>query len=365
MAKIAPPDPAGTQTRTRYALVPRDVYDDDTLSDAAVRLFCVLDGRVTGKGSQQIRQDTIAEQLRWSRRKVQRALGELVAAGYITTKATARSSRLAVHNPVRQSKKARTKPDRVVPSTGNQAGTTGTSAADASNLAPHNPSSVKSGAADASNLAPLYRNTSLRNTDMTAQPPPWAASAPSITAETRGTMAAQGGMPDADGPEITPDRVLVDYVTEIWRATGHNLDRNRRTDPLLTRIHQHGIGPQDAARLAAEQLSANAGKVRNPAGFLVSVVLPGIANQILTAPPAPKPTPIPPPVAEIAKARTCMHGAEIGRCAICRSYERKTPFPEQTTRKEQTPAEHLAGCTNPGRCTCAMDRAVQALAVTV
>lgn len=307
MSKIAPPEGTGIETGSRYAVVPRSIYDDHRLSDAAVRLYCALDGRVTVKASQQIRQDTLAEQLGWSVRKVQRALGELAGAGYITTKATARSSRLSVNNPARVSRGSRA----------DRRGTAGNREPATTNLAEQTECYDKSGGADTTNLAELYINTSLRNTYMTAQPPPEAASVPIITAEKRGTMAAPSGMP-ADGPEIMPARVLVDYLTEIWRKTGHHLDRNHLTEGVLTRIHQQGGNPQDTARAAAHQLAAKGDRVRNPAGYLVRVVLPGIADQTLTAPPAPKPTPTPPPVTDITTAARCDHGAEIGRCALCR-----------------------------------------------
>ena len=307
MTKIAPPVGTGIETGSRYAVVPRSIYDDHQLTDAAVRLYCVLDGRVTVKASQQIRQDTLAEQLGWSVRKVQRALGELSAAGYITTKATARSSRLSVNNPARVSRGTRAA----------RRGTAGNGEPDTTNLAEQTECYDKSDVADTTNLAELYINTSSRNTYMAAPPPPEAASVPIITAEKHGTMAAQSGM-HADGPEIMPDRVLVDYLTAIWRKTGHHLDRNHLTEGVLTRIHQQGGNPQDTARAAAHQLAAKGDRVRNPAGYLVRVVLPGIADQTLTAPPAPKPTPTPPPVAAITTATRCDHGAELGRCALCR-----------------------------------------------
>jgi len=319
MPKVAPAAGTGTQTASTYAVVPRAVLDDQSLSDAAVRLFAVLDARVTTKASQQIRQDTLAEQLGWSRSKVQRALGHLVTAGYVTVQHTARSSRVSVTNA------SRVRKDRAAARNGTR-GTVGTTSGDASNLKPHTPSSVKSEAADASNLKPLYRNTSLRNTNMTAQPRAARASVPIISEPKPDWLPDQSGSPDPktktmpadDAPEIMPDRVLVDYLTAIWRSTGHHLDRNHLTEGVLTRIHQHGTSAQETAARAAEQLAAKGSAVRNPAGYLVRVVLPAIADQTLTAPPAPKPTPTPPAVAEIAKAARCEHGAEIGRCALCR-----------------------------------------------
>ena len=322
MTKVAPRAKARTETAATYAVVPRAVLDNQSLSDAAVRLFAVLDARVTTKASQQIRQDTLAEQLGWSRSKVQRALGHLVTAGYVTVQHTARSSRVSVTNASRVSKR-RGSQSKEPP---------GTTSGDASNLTPHTPSSVKSAAADASNLTPLYRNTSLRNTDMTAQPRAARASVPIITEPKPDWLPDQSGSPDPkaqtmpadDGPEIMPDRVLVDYLTAIWRSTGHHLDRNHLTEGVLTRIHQHGTSAQETAARAAEQLAAKGSAVRNPAGYLVRVVLPAIADQTLTAPPAPKPTPTPPAVAEIAKAARCEHGAEIGRCALCRQAKAAT-----------------------------------------
>lgn len=321
MSKVAPSTRAGTETATRYAVVPRAVLDDRSLSDAAVRLFAVLDARVTTKSSQQIRQDTLAEQLGWSRSKVQRTLGHLVAAGYVTVQHTARSSRVSVSNPARVSKR-----------TGSQhrepAGTTNGAA---SNLMQHTPSSVKSDAADASNLTPLYRNTSLRNTSIPAQPRALTRAGVPIISETKPEwVAEQSPEPaaqdmNADAAEIMQAPVLLDYLTEIWRTTGHHLDRNHLTEGVLTRIHQHGTSAQDTARAAAEMLAAKGSKVTNPAGYLVAVVLPAIANQTLTAAPAPTPTPTPPPVVEVTTAPRCDHGAEVGRCALCRLEQSQRP----------------------------------------
>lgn len=329
MTKIAPDVGTGIETGSRYAVVPRSVYDDHRLSDAAVRLYCALDGRVTVKASQQIRQDTLAEQLGWSVRKVQRALGELAAAGYITTKATARSSRVSVVNPARVTRGTRS----------GHRGTPGNREPATTNLAEQTECYDKSGGAATTNLAELYISTSLSNTGMTAQPPPWAASAPIITDE------KPKSMPAADAPEIMPDRVLVDYLTEIWRKTGHHIDRNHLTEGVLTRIHQQGGNPQDTARAAAHQLAAKGDRVRNPAGYLVRVVLPGIADQSLTAPPAPKPTPTPPPVAEITTAARCDHGAELGRCALCRT--------DSKTKSTKPSCHHYNTPLPDGRCpTC-------------
>ena len=324
MSKVAPAAGSGTQTASTYAVVPRAVLDDLSLSDAAVRLFAVLDARVTTKASQQIRQDTLAEQLGWSVRKVQRALGDLVAAGHVSVKHTARSSRVSVTNG------ARVKKDRAAAGSGTRgtAARMGTGArsghsghsGDTTNLSQHTPSDDKSVAGDTTNLTDLYRSTSLRNTDTTAQPRALTrAGVPIITEPEREPREPKTqNMPADDGPDIMPDRVLVDYLTEIWKVTGHHLDRNHLTEGVLTRIHQHGTSAQETARVAAAQLAAQGTKVRNPAGFLVKVVLPGIADQTLTAPPAPKPTPTPKPLSEITSAARCEHGAEIGRCALCR-----------------------------------------------
>jgi len=170
---------------------------------------------------------------------------------------------------------------------------------------------------------------------MSAQPRAARASVPIISETKPDWLPDQSGSPDPkaqtmpadDGPEIMQDRVLVDYLTAIWRSTGHHLDRNHLTEGVLTRIHQHGTSAQETAARAAEQLAAKGSAVRNPAGYLVRVVLPAIADQTLTAPPAPKPTPTPPAVAEIAKAARCEHGAEIGRCALCR--QEKAPRVER------------------------------------
>ena len=328
MTKVAPRAKARTETAATYAVMPRRVLDDRDLSDAAVRLFAVLDARVTTKASQQIRQDTLAEQLGWSVRKVQRALSDLVAAGHVSVQHTARSSRVSVTNP------ARVKKGRATAHSGTDGALSGQSG-QASNLTQHTPSSVKSDAADTSNLTQQYRSTSLRNTDMSAQPRAARASVPIISETKPDWLPDQSGSPDPkaqtmpadDGPEIMQDRVLVDYLTAIWRSTGHHLDRNHLTEGVLTRIHQHGTSAQETAARAAEQLAAKGSAVRNPAGYLVRVVLPAIADQTLTAPPAPKPTPTPPAVAEIAKAARCEHGAEIGRCALCR--QEKAPRVER------------------------------------
>ena len=311
MSKVSKPDGQDLETRAPYSVLPRSVYDDQRLSDAAVRVFCVLDGRITVKSSQRLKHETIADQLGWSVSKVRRALRELVAAGHVTQKHTGRSSFYAVVNPCRESRR----------STRDAHGTArdgGSKLRERSDLTTQDPRAVGSEHSVWSDLNTPQIITSLENTSMTAAQPREARQAqPIITAtQTAAGPAAENGR---RAPEIMPAADLGQYLTEIHRETGIHVDLNKLTEPNLRRIHAHGIAPQELAKMAAAQLAAADVRIKNPAGFLAKTILQSIAdNRLNPLPQAEKPTPTPPQLIDQITAKRCDHGEVLGRCALCR-----------------------------------------------
>lgn len=302
MTKVAPRAEVGANMPTRYAIVPRCVLEDQALTDAAVRLYGILDARVGKHRSQQIRQDTLATDLGWSVSKVQRSLAELESAGLVAVQRTPRSSRYAVTNPARVR--------------GTTSGTARHASSDSANLTEQPEWSVSPEVSDTSDLTEPLSSTSLRNTYMGGTPPRLsAASVPSSNAVDGARIthgSADRGMND-DAADIQRTNT---YLAAITAATGIHLDANHLTVASIKKIHQHGLTAEDTARLAAAQLGSARGTIRNPSGFLVRVVLPHIAENRLNQPP--RPTPAPPALHEISEAERCGHGEISGRCALCR-----------------------------------------------
>jgi hypothetical protein len=287
MTNVAPPPDDGAPDPTRFAVVPVSVLEDTRLSDAATRLYAVLDGRITAKGSQRVRQDTLAGQLGWSRSKVQRITGELARAGYIEIRRTSRSSRIVLSNPVRTGK-----PDTMQPDS------------DAANLTPQDARSVKSDAADASNLTPRQINKSLRiknNNNAAAEPSRSSAPASASAAEK-----------------------IQDYLDAIHRATGCKVDATKTTQRNIAAIRSQGLTAADMAALVVAYLAVAGDGVHSPAGFIAGHVLPDLAagnkpSQVASDAPTPTPTAF----AELQNATPCEHGEPRGpdACALCRNGE--------------------------------------------
>ena len=108
------------------------------------------------------------------------------------------------------------------------------------------------------------------------------------------------------------------YLDEINAATGAKLRPSPQLRELVDKIAARGILPDEAALTAAAWLAVKGGKIRTPEGFLAAVALPSMAEgQELDVEPA-KPTPTPPAYRELTAQPRCEHGAEQGRCALCR-----------------------------------------------
>lgn len=335
MAKVAPTSRQNAPA-TRYALVPLDLLRDPGLSDAAKLLYAELDGRVTSKERQQVRQDTVAVNLGWSLRKVQRASAQLVKAGHITVQRTRASSVYSVVNPVRK------------PSTGHPRDTAG----HLGHLGRHAEKPPVSGVPDSGNTSPIpaisggshlgndtsgvpdttpaagtYRNTSYINN-----------SRQEAVYQTRSARGYTANSTTAAAVNYCNETVE-SYLQAITEATGHTIEANRATRPLIERIQSAGISAQDTAHLVNASLAAGNGSVTNPPGFIVKVVLPELAGNPCREPsPTPSPTPTPPSLAEIQTATPCKHGEIRGQsgCALCRTQppaSPPTPPPGQPVKK--------------------------------
>lgn len=276
-----------------YALIPVSVVQNPAISDAAVRLYAALDGRITSAESARIRQDTLAADLGWSRSKVQRTLGELVAAELVESKRTSRSSRMAVRNPVRRS--------------------VDSGSSDASSVTQQRERCVIRDAADASDLTPPQINISLiSNQQQSAEPAP--------------ATPTPAGLADEKPP--TTDSKIRDYLEAVADACGAELAATRTVQKLLGKVKGRGITPRDLGALVAAAAAVEQDKVRDMPAWIVGYVLPAIAaGEMTETPAASRPTPTPPTAAELATATRCTHGEIDGRCPLCR--RRLQPLREQ------------------------------------
>jgi hypothetical protein len=309
------PTPDGGRTSPRFAVMPLEILRDPGLSDAAKLLYAELDGRVTSKGIQQIRQDTVAANLGWSLRKVQRASAELSKAGHITVRRTRASSLYSVTNTARNRPAGRSRDTRdttLVP-------------------AIHDGSSVEndtSGGPDTTPVAGTYRNTNLRN-----------KSKQEAVYQTRSARGYTANSTTTAAPVIQSGEAVENYLQAISETTGIEIEANRATRPLIDRIKSAGLSATDAAQLVAAQLSASTGERTNPAGFIVKVILPGLVETPVREPSPMPSTPTPPTMAEIRAAEPCEHGEPRGAkgCPLCR----RTSAPSApVTAANKTPEPH-------------------------
>lgn len=318
MSTIAPHPGSGANKPTLYAIVPRDVLENRALTDAAVRLYGVLDSRVGKYKDQQIRRDTLAADLGWSVSKVSRTLTELESAGLVSARRTPRSSRYAVANTARPGKRG-------------SLGIGDSDSSDVSNLTQQSECCVKSDSSDVSNLTRLLSITSLSNTSMAGSPaaPERGGGDPSISGyeKTRNDHGSPRIAESGQRPEMNDDAAAIqkqtnNYLAAITAKTGIHLDANRLTAAAITTIHRHGLTAEETAGLVAQQLRAARGTIRNPGGFIVRVCLPHIAENRIN--PEPEETRTPPPWATVTTADRCDHGEIAGRCALCRQAKQPT-----------------------------------------
>lgn len=268
--KLAPEVKTATHN-TGYSLVPMDVLRDRSLSDAAKVLYAVLDGRVTGKGSQRILEATLAEDTGWSVAKVRRVLAQLVAAGYVRTKRTGRSNGYRV-----------------------------------ANVARDNVRSLSSARSDRSDLSGLQINSSR---SLTTTAPTTEQPQPTVPASTASPVAAG---------------VIDDYRKAVSSAAGLRLGLNSKVRQALEQIAAQGVSADELGVLTSAYLAAHEGTIHSTGSFIAGYVLPAIAegnrpehkSELGTQ----TPTPQPPSVREILEAEPCAHGDLRGPsgCALCR-----------------------------------------------
>lgn len=347
MSKIAPLPGSGANKPTLYAIVPRSVLEDRALTDAAVRLYGVLDSRVGKYKDQQIRRDTLAADLGWSVSKVTRSLAELETAGLVAVKRTPRSSRYAVVNPAR----SRSRESGIARGS---RGSAESDSSDVSNLTQQSEWCVNSDPSDVSNLTRLLSITSLSNTSMAGSPaaPERGGGDPSISGDekTGNDREMAGNGETSQRPEMNDDAAAIkkrtnNYLAAITAKTRIHLDANHLTAAAITTIHRHGLTAEETAGLVAQQLRAARGTIRNPAGFIVKYCLPHIAENRINA--EPEETKTPPAWAVVTTADRCDHGEIAGRCALCRQAKQQQPTGK--TRK----CGHYVTINAEGKCpTC-------------
>jgi len=94
-ARVSPSTP------TYFAMAPRSIITDQTISAQAFRLWALLDSRQGQHAQNQVRQSVLATDLGLHPRTVKRLVAELVNAGYLTVRQTKGTAFSVIHNPAR------------------------------------------------------------------------------------------------------------------------------------------------------------------------------------------------------------------------------------------------------------------------
>lgn len=327
-----------------YAIAPNAVIRDTRLSPTARLLYVLLDGRRADK-SRGIRVSvaTLAADLGCADATVRRAAGELETAGWLARRRTGRTSSWSLDNPVRSGRKGATIEAALdLPQPALDEGREGRDHGD------QRARSLTGGGSDRSQVSGLqsitrekYNNTADlvpapasggHGGDESQRGPGHETSDQQPSSSTRASArtgqpaqtAGPTGQPGSDrktakaGAAPVPGDVAAVYLAEINAATGAKLVPNRLTRELMRKIAAKGIPAPEAALTAAAWLAVKGDAVTSPEGFLVAIALPSMANgqELDTSPP--KPTPTPPAYRELVAQELCDHGAEMGRCALCR-----------------------------------------------
>lgn len=327
-----------------YAIAPNAVIRDTRLSPTARLLYVLLDGRRADK-SRGIRVSvaTLAADLGCADATVRRAAGELETAGWLARRRTGRTSSWSLDNPIRSGRKGATieaaldLPQPALDPAGNPPESREAEAR-----------SLTGGGSDRSQVSGLqsitrekYNNTADlvpapasggHGGDESQRGPGHETSDQQPSSSTRASArtgqpaqtAGPTGQPGSDrktakaGAAPVPGDVAAVYLAEVNAATGAKLVPNRLTRELMRKIAAKGIPAPEAALTAAAWLAVKGDAVTSPEGFLVAIALPSMANgqELDTSPP--KPTPTPPAYRELVAQELCDHGAEMGRCALCR-----------------------------------------------
>ena len=365
-----------------YAITPNAVLRDTRLSTTARLLYSLLDGRrAAGPGkSKGIRVSvaTLAADLGCAESTVRRVAGELEDAGWLARRRTGRTSSWALTNPVRTGKTAskitaleRTLDGLEVGSVGSadqpliahqradslteprvgrlEASNEGGTAGGPLGHGARAPISERSDRSSASALQSITRedyNSTAAQRPVGPQAPlrgtgsdqPSSPTSASASREQRDLVRDQDMQEHAKSPKAARAAasgwLLPAYLDEINAATGAKLRPSPQLRELVDKIAARAILPDEAALTAAAWLAVKGGKIKSPEGFLASVVLPSLAEgQGLDVEPA-KPTPTPPAYRELAAQPRCQHGAEQGRCALCR----RSPSPAEPSEPSEPTA---------------------------
>lgn len=261
-----------------WAVTPSSVLLDARLSDRAVRLYGVLDVRTMGRAQVAVKVATLAAQLRWSLRKTEQALEELVTLGYVSRQRTRGVSLTTLVNPARPAKKG---------------------ARSAGSCGP-----------DPQDLAGTSRSSSLRSKNIIRGETPASSDSPAPTSAA-----------DAGRDPLSP------YLLAASEGAGITLDLNRTVKSYLQKISATMTAEQLRDQVAEwPRISWSGLPIYDLGGFYVGVVLRGIAEG--WQPPSPdrpgaapaQETPIPPRIEELYAHEPCQHGDPRGQraCALCR-----------------------------------------------
>lgn len=218
MSKVTDTPHHGEVIPRGYSIVPHDVARDPSLSPIARLLYVLIDGHVGNKDGFQIKQETLAKELGVSVRTVRRYLKELEQAGWIHTRHTWRTALTRVENPAREA-----------------------------------PKRTPVSAPKRTPVSASYRSNLERNKTTTARP----------TIKTEHTV------------QSAP--VVAEYLQMIKERTGVTIGLNSTVHKHITAIAGQGITPETSALEIDAYLSTHKATITNPAGFIVSVILPALA----------------------------------------------------------------------------------------
>lgn len=224
-----------------YAVVARSVALDPNLSDAAVRLYVLLDSRATGRAIH-VKTATLAADLNRSEKSITRAMTELVKAGYLLRKRTRSVSVTAVENPIRRrSKRSTVPPDLSVPDSS---------------------TSPDLSVPDGTDLSGTSRNNTLRNNTNTI----------------RRSGARRDPLPI--GATTAANPLHLAYVDAIAEATGLPLRPTKAVLAKIEKIASRGMTPAQAGEAARGQMMLADGlrDIHTPVGFLAKTVLDALGD---------------------------------------------------------------------------------------
>jgi hypothetical protein len=242
-----------------YAIAPNAVLRDARLSRDARLLYVLLDGHAGARGRVRVGDAVLAAELGVSERSLYRYMAELVGAELIARKGTGRSSITTVHNGIRT-------PARVAP--------------EVTAVAVPLVGSDTAGSAEVTPVAALQRSKSREVTDNREHGASPALSA-SVPAPTSRLEPAAGGR-------------LEPYLRAVIEGAGVDIELNQKVRGSLEKIAAAGIKPEQLRELVAgwPRISWSGEPIHRLAGFIVGVVLPGIAEG-QQAPTARPETPLP------------------------------------------------------------------------